>query len=88
MATVLLITTGTNSGATPKCASLEVAHLRSKQHSCPLLCFLPSSLSTTQKDTLFKKHQVSFANKIHKLGTNLDTRAVVGEVKDHIIKLL
>lgn len=49
-----------------------------EQHSCPFLCLLPSSLSTTQK--------VRFANKIHKRGTNLGTRSVVREVKDHIIK--
>lgn len=78
MATVLLVTTGTNS------VTLKCAHLRS---STAVLCSAScQALSTAQKDTLFKKHQVSFAKKIHILGTNLGTRSVAKEVKDHIIK--
>lgn len=78
MATVLLVTTGTNS------VTLKCAHLRS---STAVLCSAScQALSTAQKDTLFKKHQVSFVKKIHILGTNLGTRSVAKEVKDHIIK--
>lgn len=87
MATLLLVTIGTNLLTTPTCACLEVGLVSGAAE--PFFALLPFQLSKYKHKKIFclKKHQVSLVNKTLKHGTNLDTRSAVTEMKNISLKL-